>query len=65
MQNSPSFNTPLPLNSFVSHQHFKPVPFSDKLKPLRKGPFKIKIDPAEVTYELLTQDGKTFHAQRY
>ena len=52
MQNTPNADEPLPPNSFVSHRNFEAVQFSDKLKPLRKGPFKFNIKPTEVTYEL-------------
>ena len=38
--------------------------FSDKLEPLRDGPFKIFIKPTEVTFKFLKQDEKTFHTNR-
>ena len=37
---------------------------SDKLKPLRIGPYKILDRLSDVTYELLAQDGSTLHVQR-
>ena len=64
MQNSPNLDTSLPLNLFVLHRNFEVVQFSDELKPLRDGPFKIVNQPTEVTYEFLTQDGLTFHTHR-
>ena len=64
MQNSPSLDKSLPLNSFVSHRIFKSVQLTKKLKPLRIGPFMTINKPTEVTYELLTQEGKTFHTHR-
>ena len=64
MQNSPNLDKPLTLNSFVLHQIFHVVQFSHKLEPFHNGPFKITYKPTEVTYELLTQDGKTFHTHR-
>ena len=54
----------LPLNTFVIHTNFKPVTFSNKLKPLRIGPYKILKHLSEVTYELLSQDGSTFQTHR-
>ena len=54
----------LPLNTFVIHTNFKPVNFSNKLKPLRIGPYKILKHLSEVTYELLSQDGSTFQTHR-
>ena len=38
--------------------------FSDKLKPLRIGPYKIIDRLSDVTYELLAQDGSTKHVHR-
>ena len=60
MQSSPNLSKPLPLNLFLFYRSFKVVEFSGKLEPLRNGPFKILHKPTEVTYELLTQAGKTF-----
>ena len=54
----------LPLHTFVLHKNFKPVKFSQKLKPLRIGPYKIIKHLSDVTYELLSQDGSTFHTHR-
>ena len=55
---------PLPLDSFVLKRNFTHVLFSDKLKPLRIGLYKI-LDPlSDVTYELLSLDGSTFHIHR-
>ena len=39
----------------------KAVHLQDKLKPFCSDPFKNVNRPTEVTYELLTQKGKTFH----
>ena len=45
-------------------RNFTHVHFSDKLKVLRIGPYK-KLDRlSDVTYELLSQDGSTFHIHR-
>ena len=55
---------PLPFGAFVLKRNFTHVHFSDKLKPLRIGPYK-KLDRlSDVTYELLSQDGSTFHIHR-
>ena len=43
---------------------FTHVHFSDKLKPLRIGPYKIIDRLSDVTYELLAQDGFTIHVHR-
>ena len=43
---------------------FTHVHFSDKLKPLRIGPYKILDRLSDVTYEFLSQDGSTFHIHR-
>ena len=64
MQNSPNLDKPLPLNSIVLHRNFGVVQFPDKLKPLRNGPFKLLNKPTEVTYELVTSDGKIIHTHR-
>ena len=64
IQETTNPDKPLPLNSFVLHRNFKQVQFSDKLKPLRNGPFKIINKPTDVTYELLTSEGFTFHTHR-
>ena len=55
---------PLPLGTFVFKRNFTHVHFSDKLKPLRIGPYKILDRLSDVTYELLSQDGRTFHTHR-
>ena len=55
---------PLPIGTFVLKRNFTHVNFSDKLKPLRIGPYKIIDRLSDVTYELLAQDGSTIHVQR-
>ena len=55
---------PLPIGTFVSKRNFTHVHFSDKLKPLRIGPYKIIYRLSDVTYELLAQDGSTIHVHR-
>ena len=55
---------PLPLGTFVLKRNFTHVHFSDKRKPLRIGPYKILERLPDVTYELLSQDGSTFHIHR-
>ena len=55
---------PLPIGTFVLKRHFAHVHFSDKLKPLRIGPYKILDRLSDVTYELLAQDGSTLHVHR-
>ena len=55
---------PLPIGTFVLKRNFTHVHFSDKLKPLRIGPYKIIDRLSEVTYELLAQDGSTKHVHR-
>ena len=55
---------PLPIGTFVLKRHFAHVHFSDKLKPLRIGPYKILDRLSDVTYELLSQDGSTLHVHR-
>ena len=55
---------PLPLGTFVLKRNFTQVHFSDKLKPLRIGPYKILDRLSDVTYELLSQDGSTVHVHR-
>ena len=64
MQKPHKSDKPLPLNSFILHQNRRAVHFSDKLKKLREGPFKVFNKPTKVTHELLTQDGKTFQIHR-
>ena len=55
---------PLPIGTFVLKRHFAQVHFSDKLKLLRIGPYKYLDRIADVTYELLAQDGSTSHVHR-
>ena len=55
---------PLPIGTFVLKRNFTLVHFSDKLKPLRIGPYKIIDRLSDVTYELLAQDGSTIHVHR-
>ena len=55
---------PLPVGTFVLKRNFTHVHFSDKLKPLRIGPYKITDRLSDVTYELLAQDGSTIHVHR-
>ena len=55
---------PLPIGTFVLKRNFTHVHFSDKLKPLRIGPYKIIDRLSDVTYELLAQDGSTVHVHR-
>ena len=50
----------LPIGTFVLKRNFTHVHFSDKLKPLRIGPYKINDRLSDVTYELLAQDGMRF-----
>ena len=55
---------PLPIGTFVLKRNFTHVNYSDKLKPLRIGPYKIIDRLSDVTYELLAQDGSTIHVHR-
>ena len=55
---------PIPIGTFVLKRNFTHVHFSDKLKPLRIGPYKIIDRLSDVTYELLAQDGSTIHVHR-
>ena len=55
---------PLPIGTFVLKRNFTHVHFSDKLKPLRIGPYKIIDRLSDVTHELLAQDGSTVHVHR-
>ena len=55
---------PLPIGTFVLKRNFTHVHFSDKLKPLLIGPYKIIDRLSDVTYELLAQDGSTIHVHR-
>ena len=69
--NSPAYITktyhegkPLPIGTFVLKRNFTHVHFSDKLKPLRIGPYQIIDRLSDVTFELLSQDGSTIHVHR-
>ena len=44
---------PLPISTFVLKRNFLHVHFSDKLKPLRIGPYKVLDRLFDVTYEFL------------
>ena len=55
---------PLDIGTFVLKRNFLHVLFSDKLKPLRIGPFKIIDKFSAITYEIVNQDGYTSHIQR-
>ena len=61
-----TYNNPRPLDigTFVLKGNFLHVHFSDKLKPLRIGPFKIKNKISDITYEIVNQDGYTSQIQR-
>ena len=54
----------MPLGTFVLKRNFTHVHFSDKIKPLRIGAYRILERLSDVTYELLSQDGSTFHIHR-
>ena len=55
---------PLPIGTFVLKRNSTHVHFSDQLKPLGFGPYKIIDRLSDVTYELLSQDGSTVHVHR-
>ena len=55
---------PLDIGTFVLKRNFLHVHFSDKLKPLRIGPFKIYNKISDITYEIVNQDGYTSHIHR-
>ena len=55
---------PLDIGTFVLKRNFLHVHFSDKLKPLRIGPFKITNKLSDITYEIVNQDGYTSHIHR-
>ena len=61
-----AYNNPRPLDigTFVIKRIFLHVHFSDKLKPLRIGPFKINNKMYDITYEIFNQDGYTSHIHR-
>ena len=44
---------PLDIGTFVLKRKFLHVHFSDKLKPLRIGPFKIINKISDITYEIV------------
>ena len=54
----------LPLHTFVIHTNVKSIKFSQKVKPLRLGPYKVPKHLSGVTYELMSQDGSTFQTHR-
>ena len=58
MQNSPQLGKPIPSSSTVFRPSYKAVQLSDKLQPLRDGPFKVVNKRTEVTCELSTQKAK-------
>ena len=55
---------PLDIGPFVLKRNFLHVHFSDKLKPLRIGPFKIINKISVITYEIVNQNGYTHHIHR-
>ena len=55
---------PFDIGTFVLKRNFLHVHFSDKLKPLRIGPFKIINKISDITYEIVNQDGYTSHVHR-
>ena len=55
---------PLDIGTFVLKRNFLHVHFSEKLKPLRIGPFKIINKISDITYEIVNQDGYTSHIHR-
>ena len=61
-----TYNNPRPLEigTIVLKRNFLHVLFSDKLKPLRIGPFKILNKICDITYEIVNQDGYTSQIQR-
>ena len=52
------------IGTFVLKRNFLHVHFSDKLKPLRIGPFKIINKISDITYEIVNQDGYTSYIHR-
>ena len=54
----------LDICTFVLKRNFLHNQFSDKLKPLRIGPFKILNKISDITYEIVNQDGYTSHIHR-
>ena len=61
-----TYNNPRPLDigTFELKRNFLHVQFSDKLKPLRIGPFKIINKISDITYEIVNQDGYTSHIHK-
>ena len=61
-----TYNNPRPLDTytFVLKRYSLHVHLSDKLKPLRIGPFKIINKISDTTYEIVNQDGYTSHIHR-
>ena len=61
-----TYNNPRPLDidTFVLKRNFLNVHFSDELKPLRIGPFKIIDKIFDITCEIFNQDGYTSHIHR-
>ena len=55
---------PLPPGSFVLKPNFSAIHFSNKLKPLRIGTYKVLEILSDVPFELRSQDGSTFHTHR-
>ena len=55
---------PLDIGTFVLERNFLHVHFSDKLKPLRIGPFKIINKISDITYDIVNQDGYESHILR-
>ena len=55
---------PLPIGTFVLKRNFTHFHFSDKLKPIRIGPYKIIDRLTDVTYKVLSQDSSTVHVHR-
>ena len=54
---------PLPIGTFLK-RNFSHVHFSDKLKPLRIGPYKILDRLSDIINELVSQDGSTVYIHR-
>ena len=61
-----TYNNPrsLDIGTFVLKRNFLHIHFSEKLKPLRIGPFKIMNKFSDITYEIVNQDGYTSHIHR-
>ena len=55
---------PLPFGTFVLKRNFTHVNFSNELKPLRIGPYKVIDRLSDLTYELIAQDGSAIHVHR-